>query len=94
MAKAKVIPIAPKGQAKVYLHTAKTLERHPIAIAISKAEAARWLLAEIEAELVGEEPAEETLGWVRDMALRELAEALVTAKHAFYKAAELHRSVL
>jgi hypothetical protein len=95
MSKVSLAPTPAKGQGvTTYLHKGKVLELHPVSIALAKAEAARWLLAEIDAEVIGEHADKETLGWVGDMALRELADALTTARAEFVKAAELHRSVL
>jgi hypothetical protein len=37
---------------------------------------------------------EDTIGWLRDMSLQELAKAIETARAEFVKAAELHRSTL
>jgi hypothetical protein len=73
------------------LEELETPEMHPVAIALSKASAAHWLLEELDTGALGERTEEEadTKGWLQELALRELTETIETARAEFVKVAEL-----
>lgn len=80
------------GQPK--LTEREILERHPVALELARAEAACWLLGQLDDGLIGEQGDEDMVEWIAPMALRELTGALKEAHVAFVKAAELHRKAV
>lgn len=93
MSKPTVAPAPRKGQAVTFLYAGDKLKLHPVLIELSRASASLWLLQEIDSEDV-RPPDEDTLEWIRSMALEDLSNALKTARAEFVKATELHQVVL